>query len=133
MLIDQIMALMLFANSERVGAGTRPCLNPGAYFLLGVFDERFHFHGRHRVDSGSPPSPLLLPLPPPPSAPPSSPPSSPPPLPPPASRAMQQTPRRIYTTTTTTTTTTIVATTTTTTQNATDYGLHMLVWALVSV
>ena len=54
-LIDQIMVLMLLANSERVGAGTCPCLNPGAYFLLGIFDEQFDLDNLHRVDRGSPP------------------------------------------------------------------------------
>ena len=39
-LIDHTMVLLLCANSERIGAGTCPCLNLGAYFLLGVFDER---------------------------------------------------------------------------------------------
>ena len=51
-LIDQIMVLMLFANSERVGAGTCPCLNPGAYFLLGIFDEHFSLDELQRVGSG---------------------------------------------------------------------------------
>ena len=51
-LIDQIMVLMLFANSERVGAGTSPCLNPGAYFLFGVFGERFFIDGLYHVGSG---------------------------------------------------------------------------------
>ena len=49
MLLDQIMVLVLFANSERVGAGTCPRLNLGAYFLLGVFDEQFFLDGRHPV------------------------------------------------------------------------------------
>ena len=113
---------------RRFGAGTCPCLNLGAYFHLGIFNEQFDFDGLHRVDSGSPPPPSLLPLLPPPSPPPSSPPPSPLPSPPPACRAMQWTPRRIYTTTTTTitTTTTTAATsaaaTTTTTQNTADDG-----------
>ena len=87
---------------RRFGAGTCPCLNLGAYFHLGIFNEQFDFDDLHRVDSGSPPPPSLLPLLPPPSPPPSSPPPSPLPSPPPACRAMQWTPRRIYTTTTTT-------------------------------
>ena len=51
-LIDHIMVLMLCANSERIGAGTCPCLNPGAYFLLGIFDEHFSLDELQRVGSG---------------------------------------------------------------------------------
>ena len=63
-LIDQIMVLMLLANSERVGAGTCPCLNLGAYLLLSIFDEQFVLDNLHRVDSGSPPPTSPPPLPP---------------------------------------------------------------------
>ena len=35
-LIDHTMVLLLCANSERIGAGKCPCLNPRAYFLLGI-------------------------------------------------------------------------------------------------
>ena len=63
----RLMVLMLFANSERVGAGTCPRLNLGAYFLLGVFGERIFNDDLRHVGRGS------------------RPPTSPPPLPPPAS------------------------------------------------
>ena len=35
---------------RRFGAGTCPCLNLGAYFHLGIFNEQFDFDGLHRVD-----------------------------------------------------------------------------------
>ena len=47
----RLMVLMLFANSERVGAGTCPRLNLGAYFLFGVFNEQFFFDSLHQVDT----------------------------------------------------------------------------------
>ena len=50
MLLDQIMVLVLFANSERVGAGTCPRLNLGAYFLLGILNEQFFVDDLHGVD-----------------------------------------------------------------------------------
>ena len=48
--LDQIMVLVLFANSERVGAGTCPRLNLGAYFLLGILNEQFFVDDLHGVD-----------------------------------------------------------------------------------
>ena len=44
-LIDHTMVLLLCANSERIGAGTCPCLNPRAYFLLGIYDEQYFRDG----------------------------------------------------------------------------------------
>ena len=46
----RLMVLMLFANSERVGAGTCPRLNLGAYFLLGILNEQFFVDDLHGVD-----------------------------------------------------------------------------------
>ena len=60
-LIDHTMVLLLCANSERIGAGTCPCLNPRAYFLLGIYDDQF-FRDGPACRQGSPPPPSSPPL-----------------------------------------------------------------------
>ena len=82
-LIDHTMVLLLCANSERIGAGTCPCLNPRAYFLLGIYDDQF-FRDGPACRQGITTATLVAALvPPPPSPPPCPPPPSPPPSPPP--------------------------------------------------